>query len=155
MYRKVLVGGLTTAAILGAGGTALALTGPGTPSNGSTTSTTGSAHGASHHGKGRARLLKRLSHAQIVTRGGKGKGFVTHDLIRGTVTSVSSSAISVQAADKTTETFVVNDKTKVRVRTSGHGSAASIGQVAKGDQVLVAGTGTSTLTAKHIVDVKK
>lgn len=152
MYRKILVGGLTAAAILGAGGTALALTASDTPSSGSSTSSPNHRPGE-HAGKGRARLLKRLSHAQIVTR--KGTGFVTHDLIRGTVTEVSSTSITVQAADKTAETFVVNGDTKVRVRANGHGSASSIGKVAKGDQVFVAGTGTSTLTAKHVVDVKK
>jgi phosphoheptose isomerase len=43
----------------------------------------------------------------------------------------------------------------VRVRTAGKGGSSTIASVAKGDHVLVAGTGTSTITAKHVIDVKK
>jgi len=153
MYRNVLVGGLTAAAILGAGGTALALTGSdGSSGSGQPVSSVAQLAGGKA-GAGRGRLLKRLVHAQIVTR--KGNTFVNHDLIKGTVTEVSSTSITVQAADKTSETFVVNGDTKVRVRKAGHGAAGAIGDVAKGDQAFVAGTCTSTLTAKHVVDLKK
>jgi len=148
MYRNVLVGGLTAAAILGAGGTALALTGSDGSSAGS-----GSRAGQLGHGHGKARLLKRLQHAEIVTK--NAKGFVTHELIKGTVTDVSATSITVQAADKTSETFTVNGDTKVRVRSGGKGSASSIDKVAKGDQVFVAGIGASSPTAKHVVDIKK
>lgn len=149
MYRNVLVGGLTAATILGAGGTALALTG----SDGSTGSSAGSGSHAGQLGHGKARLLKRLQHAEIVTK--NAKGFVTHELIKGTVTDVSSTSITVQAADKVSETFIVNGDTKVRVRSGGKGSASSIDKVAKGDQVFVAGIGASSPTAKHVIDVKK
>jgi len=148
MYRNVLVGGLTAAAVLGAGGTALALTGSDGSSSGS-----GSHAGQLGHGHGKARLLKRLQHAEIVTK--NAKGFVTHELIKGTVTDVSATSITVQAADKTSETFTVNGDTKVRVRSGGKGSASSIDKVAKGDQVFVAGIGASSPTAKHVVDIKK
>ena len=150
MYRRVLVGGLTAASILGAGGTALALTGSDGPSG----SSAGSGARAGHHlGHGKARLLKRLQHAEIVTK--NAKGFVTHELIKGTVTDVSSTSITVQAADKTSETFTVNGDTKVRVRSGGKGAPSSIGKVAKGDQVFVGGVGASTPTAKHVIDIKK
>jgi hypothetical protein len=150
MYRRVLVGGVTAAAILGAGGTALALTGSDAPGNGSSTS-----HGqhAGHQLKGKARLLKRLQHAEIVTK--NGKGFVTHELIRGTVTAVSPTSITVQAADKASETFTVNAQTKVRVRSGGKGAAGSIGSVHQGDHVFVAGVGAGKPAAKHVLDVKK
>ena len=148
MYRRVLVGGLTAASILGAGGTALALTGS-DGSSGSAGSSAGKLAG--HHGK--ARLLKRLQHAEIVTK--NAQGFVTHELIKGTVTELSATSITVQAADKTSETFTVNGDTKVRVRSGGKGSASSIDKVAKGDQVFVGGVGASTPTAKHVVDLKK
>ena len=120
MYRKVLVAGATAAAIVGAGGTALALSGDdGTSStNGTVATATAAGHSKA---KGKGRLLRRMSHAQIVTR--NKTGFVTHDLIRGTVTAVSATSITVQAADKTTQTFVVNGDTKVRQRTSGKGAA--------------------------------
>jgi len=149
MYRRVLVGGLTAASILGAGGTALALTG----SDGPTGSPAKSGSYAGQLGHGKARLLKRLQHAEIVTK--NAKGFVTHELIKGTVTDVSATSITVQAADKTSETFTVNGDTKVRVRSGGKGSASSIDKVAKGDQVFVAGIGASSPTAKHVVDIKK
>lgn len=153
MYRKALIGGVTAAAILGAGGTALAVSGTSTP----TPSTPGSnSSNPAHHGqhlKGRARLLRRLAHGQITVRGHG--GFVTHDLIKGTVTSVSPSSISVKAADGTSETFAITSGTKVRVRQNGKGSPSSMSAVHNGDRVLVAGTGTSSYTAKHVVDIKK
>ena len=151
MYRRVLVGGLTAASILGAGGTALALTGSDGFSGAGTAA--GSGAQAGQHGHGKARLLKRLQHAEIVTK--NKTGFVTHELIKGTVTSVSSTSITVQAADKTSETFTVNGDTKVRVRSGGKGAPSSIGKVAKGDQVFVGGVGASTPTAKHVIDIKK
>jgi hypothetical protein len=154
MYRKVLIGGMTAAAIVGAGGTALAVTGSDTTSGTPSPTATAAKHQPGKgQAKGKGRLLRRLQHAQITTRG-KG-GFVTHDLIKGTVTSVSAGSISVQSADKKSETFVVNKDTKVRVRSNGKPAASSIDKVMKGDTVLVAGTGTSTFTAKHVVDVKK
>ena len=154
MYRRILIGGVTAAAIVGAGGTALAVSGSDTTAGTPGTATAAAAtakHGT--HAKGKDRLLRRMAHAQIVTKG-KG-GFVTHDLIKGTVTAVSATSITVQAADKTSETFVVTSDTKVRVRSSGKGTASSIDKIAEGDQVLVAGTGTSTVTAKHVIDIKK
>ncbi len=143
LYRRILVGGVTAAAIVGAGGTAIALTG------------TDAKQG---------HLLRRLAHGQFVTKGKDGK-FVTHDLITGTVTSVSSTSITVQAADKKSETFAVGQDTKVRERTvgqktasgqktKGKATASSISQIAKGDHVVVAGTGTTKLAAKRIVEVK-
>lgn len=153
MYRKILIGGVTAAAIVGAGGTAMALTGSSSPTTPGTPSPSATTHHPAGKVQGKARLLRRLQHAQIVTRG-KG-GFVTHDLIRGTVTSVSPTSITVQAADKKSETFAVTKDTKVRVRTNGKGADSSIAKVAKGDQALVVGTGTSTFTAKHVIDIKK
>jgi hypothetical protein len=151
MYRKILIGGVTAAAIVGAGGTALAVSGSDATTSGNPI--TAAAKQAPAKGKAERRLLRRLAHAQIVTKGKD--GFVTHDLIKGSVTAVSATSITVQAADKTSETFVVDKYTKVRVRTAGKGAASSIDKVAVGDQVMVAGSGTSTFTAKHVVDVKK
>jgi hypothetical protein len=156
MYRRILIGGVTAAAIVGAGGSALALSGSDTPIGGQakTVSTTSSSMGKHPLLARDGRLLRRLAHGAIVLRGKD--GFVTHDLILGTVTAVSPSSITVSAADKTSETFVVTADTKVRVRTIGSGgSFSTIDKVASGDQVLVAGTGTSTMTAKHIVKIVK
>jgi hypothetical protein len=153
MYRKVLITGVTAAAIVGAGGTALALSGSdqtsGTPSS---TTSSAPAKAGKHDHRGN-RMLRRLAHGQFVVKGKDGR-FETHDIIRGTVTAVSATSITVQAQDKKSETFAVTKDTKVRVRDKGKGAASTISKVAKGDRVMVAGTGTSALTAKHVVDVK-
>ena len=168
MYRKVLIAGVTTAAIVGAGGTALALSGSDQPTAGTPTaaapttaaqSTAGKQAQQGKHdrqglnGKRVGRMLRNLAHGQFVVKGKDGK-FETHDVILGTVTGVSPTSITVQAADKKSETFSVSKDTKIRVRQNGKGAAGTIAQVAKGDKALVAGTGTSTLAAQHIFDVK-
>lgn len=169
MYRKILVGGVTAAAILGAGGAALAAGGSpgstaGAPAASATsaasTSTAAQRQQRTHHQQrehrqrmGRRRLLRHLAHGQIVTR--NRKGFVTHDLIRGTVTSVSATSVTVRAADSTSETFAITKDTKVRVRQHGTRSDSSIEKVAKGDKVAVAGTGATTLTARRLIDIRK
>lgn len=154
MYRRVLIGGVTAAAILGAGGTAMAMTGSGT-TTGTPSSSSSSSSPTQPGAKGRAgrALLRHLSHGQIVTHGKD--GYVAHDLINGTVTAVSTSSITVQASDKVSEMFAVNKDTKVRTRTKGNATDSSISAVHKGDHVLVAGTGAHAFTAKHIVDIKK
>ncbi len=170
MYRKILLGGVTAAVIVGAGGTALALTGSDSPTPGTGSSSSSHAKGKHDHAKGdhkggkRGKMLRRLAHGQFTTKGKDGK-YVTHDLITGTVTSVSATSITVQSADKKSETFAVDKDTKVRERTVGHkgsngkptkGSAKDekISDVAKGEHVIVLGTGTSKYTAKHIVEIK-
>ena len=103
-----------------------------------------------------ASVLKHALHGQFVTKNNNASGgFVTHDIIRGTATAVSPTSITVKAADNATQTYVVNSSTKVRQRSNGKGSASTIGAVNTGDNVLVVGTGTSTMTATGIVDVKK
>jgi hypothetical protein len=152
MYRKTLIGGATAAAIVCAGGTALALSGSDSPS-GTPAAKTASTSAKHQHGLlSRRKLLRRLAHGELVIRGKD--GYVTHDLIVGTVTAVSSSSITVRAADKSSETFVVTTDTKVRMRSGGKGAASTIDKVAGGDHVLVAGTGTTTRTAKHVLDIK-
>ena len=155
MYRKIIISGATAAVVLGAGTAALATTGAqstsGTPAASSTSSTQAKA-GA--NGKAKRSPLARAAHAQITVK--TKKGYVTRDLIRGTVTSVSTTSITVQAGDRTTETYVVGAGTKVVAKATTKGakpSASTIGKVAKGQRVLVSGTGTSTLTAKRIVDL--
>ncbi|MGI8678384.1 MAG: hypothetical protein ACR2LX_06820 [Jatrophihabitans sp.] len=165
-YRKVMVAGATAAVIVGAGGTALAVPGssttPGTPGTpGKAGHTAGQKAGKHKHGKGHgdAKMLRRLEHGQFVAQGKDGKA-VTHDVIRGTVTSVSSTSIIVRAADKTSEKFTVTKDTKVREHIKGQKPAtpgqkpapATIAKIAKGDHVFVSGTGTGTPTAERIVE---
>lgn len=159
MYSKVLIGGITAAAIVGAGTTALALTGPS-----GTTAGTPAAHAASHQGKhaGKGpdrhprqrahRLLRRLVHGEFVTVGPG--GFVTHDVIHGSVTDVSVHSISVKAADDTSETFAVTSDTVLRSRANGKATDAAIGDVHDGDQVVVLGFGPAdNSTARRVVDL--
>ncbi|HKC29641.1 MAG TPA: hypothetical protein VKB75_16620 [Jatrophihabitans sp.] len=152
MYRRILIGGVTAAAVIGAGGTALALSGSHTTSGTPVTSVAAKHTKAGNHALRDRRLLRHVVHGQIVVNGKN--GFVTHDVIVGTVTAVSPTSITVRAADNTSETYVVDSATKVRQRTPTSRGASSIGQVHAGDQVLVAGTGTTTFTARHIVDIK-
>jgi hypothetical protein len=158
MWKKIAIGGAVAAAIVGVGTAAVATSGPTTPGSPTTsTGTAGANSTAAHKHRGLARAIgaKRLVHGQIVTQNPKTKQFVTHDLIHGTVSAVSSTSITVTASDKTSETFAVNSGTKVRLRTvgkPGSGHAGSIGDVKTGDQVIVVGTGTSTFTATGILD---
>ena len=151
MWKKIAISGAIGAAVLGSGAAALAV-------SGSTTSGTptpaASASAAGKHPVARA-LARRTLHGQFVTRDKNSSGFVTHDVIRGTVSAVSPSSITVKAADNTTQTYAVNSSTKVRQRSNGKGTASTIGAVHTGDDVAVVGTGTTTLTATGIVDVTK
>ncbi|MBE7189135.1 hypothetical protein [Jatrophihabitans endophyticus] len=154
---------MTAAAIVGAGGAALAATGSGTTDGRPAASTHAgnSAGSGAHHGVGRKahgkhnrrahRLLRRVDHAQIVTHSKK-RGFVTHQLIRGTVTDVSATSLTVTSADHTTDTFTVTKDTKVRARTDGKPQVSSIAKVSKGDHVFVGGTGASSPVARRVFD---
>jgi hypothetical protein len=146
MYRKILIGGMTAAAIVGAGGTALALAGADTI-NGAPATTV--SHTVGKHPRFDIARMRHLVHGQVVTKGKN--GFVTHDFIVGAVTAVSASSISVRADDNVSETFVVNGDTKVRVLGDGVRGLSSIDKIKTGDRVGVAGTGTSTFTAKRVV----
>lgn len=155
MYRKILIGGVTAAAIVGAGGAALAVSGSGSDeSAGSTVASSQQSRDplrTLHALRRDGRLLRRVAHGQVVVRGAD--GFVTHDVIVGTVTSVSPTSITVRAADNTRETYVITKQTRVRVRGDRSRGLSSIDALATGDHVVVAGTGTSTLTATHVLDL--
>jgi hypothetical protein len=164
MWKKIAIGGGVVAAIVGIGTASLAVTGDDTSTPGSgSTSTAAPAHPQhpqhpqhpNGHRRGAA-LARNLTHGQVVTQNPKTKEFVTHDLIHGSVTAVSSTSITVKAADGVSFTYTVNSDTAVRMRTAGKphsGSKGSISDVKVGDKVVVAGTGTSSpYTAKHIVD---
>jgi len=87
-----------------------------------------------------------------VTENKKTTVFTTHEAIRGQVIGLSATSITVQAADKLTQTYVITLGTKVHTRALK--SAASISDVKTGDPVFVGGTGTTTLTAVRVVDAK-
>jgi hypothetical protein len=153
VWKKIAISGAIGAAVLGSGAAALAVSGSTTP--GAPAPTASSAKAAGGHPAARA-LIRHTVHGQFVTPDKNSSGnFVTHDVIRGTVTAVSPTSISVKAADNTSQTYVINSSTTVRARTNGKGAASTIGAVHDGDNVAVLGTGTTTLTATGIVDIKK
>ena len=160
MWKKIAVAGATGAVILGAGATALAVTGTSgsTPSTPSTTSTTSSAPASpsattgGQRAKARAIAIgrKNFQHGTWVTKNGSTE--VTHDAIRGSVTAVSATSITVKAADGVSQTYLVSSATKVHSRTAGKGKTGPITDVQTGDTVGVLGTGTTTLTATQVLD---
>jgi hypothetical protein len=153
MYRKVLIGGATAAAIVGAGTTALALSDPSPPTPGPP-----AAQARLHPGQQlRAhpgRLLRRIVHGEIVTV--SPEGFVTHQVIRGKVTDVSAHSITVQALDATSETFAVTSDTIVGSRADRTAGSAAVGDVQNGDQVVVLGVGAADdATARRVVELPR
>ena len=106
--------------------------------------------------------IRRAVHATWVTQNKETRVFTTHDAIRGLVTAVSPTSITVRSADQVTQTYLVNPGTKVFARAlrtapeaAAHRTTASISDVRTGDPVFVGGTGTTTLTAIRVVDIKR
>ena len=165
MFKQIVLAGSAAAVVLGAGTAALAASGsssaPAAAPSGTASSQPAapdSSKPAKAHKAGRAAKgpLRNALHAQWVTRAGKdATGFVTHDAIRGQVTAVSATSITVKAADNVSQTYTVISATKVHTRAEAKGKAGTISEVHTGDRVVVSGTGTSTFTAVHIVDGTK
>jgi len=156
MLKKIVIAGSAAAVVLGAGTAALAASGS-SPSPSASSSAAAKAPGkAGKAAHAKRDVLRRALHATWVTRDGKGStSFVTHDAIRGSVTAVSATSITVKAADNVSQTYAVTSTTKVHSRADGKGKAGSISEVKTGDKVLVAGTGTSDLTATRVLDATK
>jgi hypothetical protein len=155
MLKKVVLAGSAAAVVLGAGTAALAATGSSSPSaapsTGSTAGQTGN-HAKAAPGKKRSELRRAL-HATWVTRAGKSStSYVTHDAIRGQVTAVSATSITVKAVDNVSQTYAITSSTKVHSRAAGKTAKSTIASVKNGDQVAVLGTGASTLTATQVLD---
>lgn len=143
MNRRTIV--ISSAAgavlVLGAAGAAVAAeTSGGTPTQGAST--------AHHHHRG----AFRGEYAQWTTYDAKTKADVVHDGIRGTVSAVSPTSITVKAKDGTSEEFAVASSTTVHVKGSAKGATGSIGQVKSGDRVEVLGTGKTSYAATRIDD---
>jgi hypothetical protein len=167
MWKRIAIVGATAAVFGGAGTAAFAASSTPaptpTPSSAAPTSNSvaspSTAPALKHGGAGR---LGAAVHATWVSENKKTKTFVTHDAIRGQVTTVSATSITVRAADNVTETFVINARTKVFTRapkvagakTAAPATPASISQVQTGDAVFVGGIGKAGLSALRVVDVK-
>lgn len=134
----IATGALATVAMIGGGATAYAATGSPTPST--------SASPTSSHHRNHADELRHALHATWVTKGKS--GYVTHDAIRGTVSSVSSRTVSVKSADGFTQKFTITSATTLRERGDKTVNATSL---KSGEHVIVVGTGsTSSPTATRI-----
>ncbi len=155
MWKKVAIASAIGAAIIGSAGAALAATSTSSPS---TPAATGSASSTTHPGTTKTGKhhhpdpLTRALHAQWVTHDKKTNTDVTHDEIRGTVTSVSATSISIKASDGVSETYAVSSTTQVRAKGDTKTNPGTISQVKVGDQARVVGTGTTAFTATHIDD---
>ena len=171
LKKLVVIGG--TVALIGGGTAAFAssATATPTPSTASVSATSDTFATTAKPEDGRqagANGLRWAVHATWVIQNKKTKTFTTHDAIRGQVSAVSPTSITILAADSTTETYLINSKTKVFTRaarteaskaatskTDLARKAASISDVKTGDFVLVGGTGTTALTAVRVVDIQK
>lgn len=114
-------------------------------------------------GKGKhnaARALRHALHATWVTSGRSGT--VTHQGIRGEVTAVSGSSITVKAKDGFSLTFTASADTTVRARDlsvgkgkGGKGKAtdSTLAAVKVGSKALVVGNGAKAPAAHRVVFV--
>jgi len=161
MWKRITAVGASAVIIGGAGTAAFAAAGTTNPTSASSISSASdiSTNTSTEVGKHLAvDRLRRAVHATWVSENKKTQAFTTHDVIRGQVTAVSATSITVQAADDVTETYVINARTKVYTRaltTAASKTPASISDVKTGDPVRVGGTGKTTLTALRVVDTKK
>lgn len=145
-----------TVTTLGAGGVAIAHATPAPPTTVAASSSarrTGAAHGNTARGAQNAHhLARRALHAQWVTR--HGKAFVTHDAIRGRVTAIAPTSVTIKAKDGVSQTYAVTNDTQVRIRKDGKGSKPAAGTIAEvhvKDRVIAVGTGTSDFSARRIL----
>ena len=91
-------------------------------------------------------------YAQWTTFDAKTNTSTVHDGIRGQVTAVSPTSITVKAAGGTSQTFAVDTNTAVRTGGGSKDKRGMTGQVKVGDQAVVVGTGQSTFTATLIAE---
>lgn len=154
MIRKtVIAAGIGTLVLLGAAGTAFAAESDATPTTPAPAATPGSAGhttGRAHHQH--AHRTFRGEYGTWTTFDAKTDAATVHDAIRGTVGAVSSSSITLKAADGTSQTYAVDAGTKVHAKGDTKTDPGAIGQVKVGDRAVVLGTGQGTPTATHVRD---
>ena len=100
--------------------------------------------------------LARALHATWVTK--NKKGVVTHEAIRGAVTALTATSITVKAADGFSQTYTVGAGTKVLVRNLSatdqagrRATASSMSAVTAGARALVIGQGGANPSANRVV----
>jgi hypothetical protein len=140
VYRKIAVAGVTAAAMIGVGTAAVATSGS-TSGSGSAGAKSGSsgAHHKRHHPRP-GKVLRHGVRGELVTN--SKDGYVVHSGIRGTITSVSPTAVTVKAADGYSQTLTLTKDTKVRERPAsgrGRGTKGTVADLKSGDKVAVVG----------------
>ncbi len=146
LTRKIALGvaGVAAAGVLGTAGVAAATSNDSTPAPSSSAAPSDKADHPRAKRVKRA-LIGRGMHGEWVVKGKDGKP-VTLETIRGTVTAVGSSSLTVKAEDGFTETFATNSDTKVR------GGADSLGDVKVGAKGAVVGVKSgATITARAVL----
>ena len=155
LTRKIAlgVGGVAVAGVLGTAGVAAATSDGSTPAPSASAAPSSPAtpgDKADHRRSKRVKraLIGRGMHGEWVVKGKDGKP-VTLETIRGTVTAVASSSLTVKADDGFTETFVTNSDTKVR------GGADSLGELKVGAKGAVVGVKSGSTITARVVLVRK
>ena len=110
--------GVVAAAVLGTAGVAAATSDDGTPAAGGVRGAEPARRrpadkAAPNGARSERALIGRGMHGEWVVKGKDGKP-VTLETIRGTVTAVGPTSVTVKAEDGFTETFTTNSDTKVR-----------------------------------------
>jgi hypothetical protein len=152
LTRKIALGvaGVAAAGVLGTAGVAAATSNDSTPAPSASAAPSSSAAPSdkADHRKAKRALIGRGMHGEWVVKGKDGKP-VTLETIRGTVTAVGSSRLTVKAEDGFTETFATNSDTKVR------GGADSLGEVKVGAKGAVVGVKSGSIITARTVLVRK
>lgn len=143
-WRRVIVTGVTVAAVLGGAGLTVAAGSSGTPASAATVTAPRTAQPPpGHPGWGGAMAILH-GQAVVAKRGG---GYQTIDYQRGTITAVSMGSISVKSTDGFTQTYAVTGSTIVGAQRGG------IGSVSTGNEASVIATVSGkTATAVKIID---
>jgi len=152
LTKKIALGvaGVAAAGVLGTAGVAAATSNDSTPAPTASAAPSNSAAPSDHPKAKRARraLIGRGMHGEWVVKGEDGKP-VTLETIRGTVTAVGSSRLTVKAEDGFTETFATNSDTKVR------GGADALGDVKVGARGAVVGVKSGNTITARVVRLRK
>ena len=152
--NTVLAAGIGAVVLLGATGAAVAAESDTTPATPTPTGTPHLGHAHTHaepYGTAPPQWAARECRVPggvrpATTFDAKTNTSTVHDGIRGQVSAVSATSITVKAANGTAQTFAVDTNTAVRAR------GGTISQVKVGDQVVVVGTGQGSLTATQVDD---
>jgi len=152
LTKKIALGvaGVAAAGVLGTAGVAAATSNDSTPAPTASAAPSTSAAPSDRPKAKRARraLIGRGMHGEWVVKGKDGKP-VTLETIRGTVTAVGSSRLTVKAEDGFTETFATNSDTKVR------GGANALGNVEVGARGAVVGVKSGNTITARVVRLRK